>query len=76
MFAGTWGAYVAFRMDSTQQDERALGVRSIGPTPNGALRNVCTPRPRVVVRNVVAAVAYDHGYGAPVICTPEELMGD
>jgi hypothetical protein len=28
------------------------------------------------IRNVVAAVAYDHGYGAPVICTPEELMGE
>ena len=27
------------------------------------------------IRNVLAAVAYDHGYGAPVICTPEELMG-
>ncbi len=28
------------------------------------------------IRNVVAAVAYDHGYGVPVICTPEELMGE
>lgn len=28
------------------------------------------------LRNVVAAVAYDHGYGVPVICTPEELMGE
>jgi len=28
------------------------------------------------IRNVVAAVAYEHGYGVPVICTPEELMGD
>lgn len=28
------------------------------------------------IRNVVAAVAYEHGYGAPVICTPEEIMGD
>lgn len=28
------------------------------------------------IRNVVAAVSYEHGYGAPVICTPEELMGD
>ena len=28
------------------------------------------------IRNVVAAVAYDHGYGVPVICTPEELLGE
>ena len=28
------------------------------------------------IRNVVAAVSYEHGYGAPVICTPEELMGE
>jgi len=28
------------------------------------------------IRNVVAAVAYDYGYGVPVICTPEELMGE
>lgn len=28
------------------------------------------------IRNVLAAVAYDHGYGAPVVCTPEELMGE
>ncbi len=28
------------------------------------------------IRNIVAAVSYEHGYGAPVICTPEELMGD
>jgi len=28
------------------------------------------------IRNVVASVAYDHGYGVPVICTPEELMGE
>ncbi len=28
------------------------------------------------IRNLVAAVAYDHGYGVPVICTPEELMGE
>lgn len=28
------------------------------------------------IRNVVAAVAYENGYGTPVICTPEELMGD
>ncbi len=28
------------------------------------------------IRNVVAAVAYNHGYGVPVICTPEELMGE
>lgn len=28
------------------------------------------------IRNAVAAVTYGHGYGAPVICTPEELMGD
>ncbi len=27
------------------------------------------------IRNVVAAVSYKHGYGSPVICTPEELMG-
>ena len=25
------------------------------------------------IRNVVAAVAFEHGYGVPVICTPEEL---
>lgn len=28
------------------------------------------------IRNIVAAVSYAHGYGAPVICTPEELMGE
>jgi predicted nucleic acid-binding protein len=28
------------------------------------------------IRNIVAAVSYEHGYGAPVICTPEELMGE
>ena len=28
------------------------------------------------IRNLVAAVSYEHGYGAPVICTPEELMGE
>jgi len=28
------------------------------------------------IRNIVAAVAYEHGYGVPVICTPEELMGE
>lgn len=28
------------------------------------------------IRNIVTAVAYEHGYGAPVICTPEELMGE
>jgi predicted nucleic acid-binding protein len=28
------------------------------------------------IRNIVTAIAYDHGYGVPVICTPEELMGD
>jgi len=27
------------------------------------------------IRNILSAVAYDHGYGAPVVCTPEELMG-
>jgi hypothetical protein len=27
------------------------------------------------IRNVVAAVSYEHGFGSPVICTPEELMG-
>ena len=28
------------------------------------------------IRNIVAAVSYEHGYGAQVICTPEELMGE
>ena len=28
------------------------------------------------IRNIVAAVSYQHGYGAPVICTPEELLGE
>jgi predicted nucleic acid-binding protein len=26
------------------------------------------------IRNIVAAVSYQHGYAAPVICTPEELL--
>jgi predicted nucleic acid-binding protein len=28
------------------------------------------------IRNTLAGVAYDHGYGVPVVCTPEELMGE
>jgi predicted nucleic acid-binding protein len=36
----------------------------------------CRHIANAAIRNVVAAVAYDHGYGGPVICTPEELMGD
>jgi len=36
----------------------------------------CKHIANAAIRNVVAAVAYDHGYGAPVICTPEELMED
>jgi len=36
----------------------------------------CTHIANAQIRNVVAAVAYDHGYGVPVICTPEELMGE
>ncbi|MCK6556641.1 type II toxin-antitoxin system VapC family toxin [Candidatus Binatia bacterium] len=36
----------------------------------------CTHIANAEIRNVVAAVAYDHGYGIPVICTPEELMGE
>ena len=36
----------------------------------------CKHIANAAIRNVVAAVAYDHGYGAPVICTPEELMGE
>ena len=28
------------------------------------------------IRNILAAVAYDHGYALPVVCTLEELMGD
>jgi len=28
------------------------------------------------IRNILGAVAYDHGYGVPVVCTPEELMGE
>ena len=36
----------------------------------------CKHIANAAIRNVVAAVAYDHGYGVPVICTPEELMGE
>jgi hypothetical protein len=36
----------------------------------------CKHIANAAIRNVVAAVAYDHGYGVPVICTREELMGD
>ncbi len=36
----------------------------------------CKHIANAAIRNLVAAVAYDHGYGVPVICTPEELMGD
>jgi hypothetical protein len=36
----------------------------------------CKHIANAAIRNVVAAVAYVHGYGAPVICTPEELMGE
>jgi predicted nucleic acid-binding protein len=36
----------------------------------------CKHIANAAIRNIVGAVAYDHGYGAPVICTPEELMGD
>jgi predicted nucleic acid-binding protein len=36
----------------------------------------CTHIANAEIRNVVAAVAFDHGYGVPVICTPEELMGE
>jgi hypothetical protein len=28
------------------------------------------------LRKTLAGVAYDHGYGAPVVCTPEELLGE
>ena len=36
----------------------------------------CKHIANAAIRNLLAAVAYDHGYGVPVICTPEELMGD
>jgi hypothetical protein len=36
----------------------------------------CRHMANAEIRNAVAAVAYDHGYGVPVICTPEELTGE
>ena len=36
----------------------------------------CKHIANATIRNLLAAVAYDQGYGVPVICTPEELMGD
>jgi len=36
----------------------------------------CKHIANAAIRNIVAGVAYDQGYGVPVICTPEELMGD
>ncbi len=36
----------------------------------------CKHIANAAIRNIVATVAYEHGYGVPVICTPEELMGE